>query len=190
MTILCLVRHAQSIGNQNGFYSGYTEGHHGLTERGFEQAERCGEKLSEMEFTKMWSSKLDRAVQTAQIIRMRSLSPVSFWVTTEHLNERHYGELGGLSRTHALELYGEEIVNRWSTTITQKPPGGESIQQVSQRARQYYRKNIEPFLGENNILIVSHMQILRGLVSYIEEIPLEDTLKTKINNAEPIIYEF
>lgn len=190
MTLLCLIRHGHSTGNRDKLFSGYTEEHHELTSKGHSQVEQAAKKLSGITFSKLWSSKLKRAIQTAQIIRMHSLKPPEFWVTTEALNERKYGQMSNLSRAEAVQKYGQPIVDSWSYTINQKPPGGESIQEVAQRAQRYYKNHIEPNLAEDDILIVSHYQIVRGLVSYIEEIPLRDTLHNPINNAEPIIYEF
>lgn len=61
---LYLVRHGQSVPNSERRYSGWSM--LPLTEKGFDDARRAGEKLKGIPFDRVYSSDLTRAVQTAR----------------------------------------------------------------------------------------------------------------------------
>ena len=90
-----LIRHAQSEWNQAGLFTGWADPE--LTEAGRREAERAAALIAAagIQFGQVYSSRLRRARQTAEIIvrlsQSRSLAIPNDW----RLNERHYGALQG-----------------------------------------------------------------------------------------------
>lgn len=110
---------------------------------------------------------------------------------SEKLNERYYGELQGLNRAETKKKYGEDQVKLWRTSYTDAPPGGESGQDVYERAIPFFQEYIEKELkAGKNILIVSSHHPLRAIIKYIEGIPAEKMVEVEIPFAGLVEYEF
>lgn len=95
MSRLYLVRHGESVWNQDGIVQG--QAGPGLTDRGHEQAEHLGAWLADEVHRDVAfvSSDLERCLETAAPFAERlGREPTTF----EDLRERHFGEWQGLSR--------------------------------------------------------------------------------------------
>ena len=62
---LYLIRHGESEGNLLGVFSGWLQ--HNLTEKGREDACKAGRIIKKVKFDKVYSSDLNRAIETAKI---------------------------------------------------------------------------------------------------------------------------
>ena len=92
MTIICLVRHGETDWNAIGKLQGRTD--IPLNETGIFQAEKCGEYLKESEWDFIITSPLNRAKQTAEIIKRKIDVPL---LEMDHFVERHFGEAEGMT---------------------------------------------------------------------------------------------
>lgn len=93
--LLVLVRHGQSEVNTKGIFSSSRD-LYPLTEKGREQAQAVAQELKKLNVSKMYSSPVLRAVETASIIS--TTLGVSF-EQDERLAERGFGKLEGTSGT-------------------------------------------------------------------------------------------
>src|SRR5262245_60260851 len=95
---LVLVRHGESVWNQENRFTGWTDVD--LSDKGREEAARAGKELQRLGFTfdVAHTSVLKRAIRTLWMI----LDPLDLmWIPVHHswrLNERHYGALQGLNK--------------------------------------------------------------------------------------------
>ncbi len=95
---IVLVRHGQSVWNEENRFSGWSDVP--LTEQGITEAKAAGQLLKEAGFTfdVAFSSLLKRAIHTLWI----ALTELDLmWIPVSYswrLNERHYGALQGLIR--------------------------------------------------------------------------------------------
>ncbi|XP_030070679.1 LOW QUALITY PROTEIN: fructose-2,6-bisphosphatase TIGAR-like [Microcaecilia unicolor] len=106
-----------------------------LSETGFRQAEAAGRFLSSVKFTRVFSSDLIRAKQTAATIlgKSRHCGDLEIRLDTR-LRERSYGTAEGkpLSDLRAMaKATGEQCPSY-------TPPGGETIEQVRARAKGFF----------------------------------------------------
>ena len=92
ITKLFLVRHGQSAGNAEGRFGGH--GPTPLSELGRHQAERAAEAIANEGIDAIFSSDLDRAMQTAEPLARKLNLPV---YATKAFRERHVGVLEGLT---------------------------------------------------------------------------------------------
>ena len=191
MTNLTLVRHGQSDWNNKNLFTGWENP--GLTKKGVEEAHKTGNLLKEenKNYSYLFTSILDRAINTADIILEElGIDQINI-IRDQALNERDYGELTGLNKDAARKKWGEDQVHIWRRSFDIPPPGGESLKDTAERVIPYFRDKILPLLIEdNNILISAHGNSLRALVMHIEGLSSEEILIREIATGQPISYEF
>ncbi|MBA7612692.1 2,3-bisphosphoglycerate-dependent phosphoglycerate mutase [subsurface metagenome] len=110
---------------------------------------------------------------------------------SEALNERHYGKLQGLNKAETMKKYGQDKVHQWRRSFKQRPPGGETLKDVFNRAIPFYKKYVEKDLKqEKNILMVVSHNSARALIKYIEKIADKDIIKLEVPYGGLIVYDF
>ena len=191
MTHLTLVRHGQSDWNEKNLFTGWENP--GLTEKGLVEAKETGKilKNSGFEYSYLYTSILDRAINTANII-LRELKVGEIkTIRSSALNERDYGDLTGLNKDEARKKWGDEQVHIWRRSYDVPPPSGESLKNTAERVLPYFKKEILPLLEDkNSILISAHGNSLRALVMFIENLSSDEILKREISTGQPITYKF
>jgi probable phosphoglycerate mutase len=127
MPILLLIRHGENDYSKKGKFAGRLPGVH-LNERGLQQAEELGKNLAEVPLKALYSSPLERAMETAApIARLRNLQLIE----EPGLLEADIGKWQGLSiRRVAVTKYWRVVQNAPSRA---GHPGGETFQQVQTR---------------------------------------------------------
>jgi broad specificity phosphatase PhoE len=97
---LILIRHCETDWNAAGRMQGHTDTI--LNDRGRTQAIDLADKLATLGISRIFTSDLKRALQTAQLISLRLGVPVK---ADPRLRECHFGELEGLTPAEASALY-------------------------------------------------------------------------------------
>ncbi len=156
-TRLVLARHGETEWSKSGQHTGRTD--IPLTDAGREQARRLGLALAGRTFSRVLSSPLVRARETAALAGFGDRV-----VLDDELQEWDYGEYEGRRRVDiARDDPGWTI---WSRPI----PGGESLAELGGRADRVIERLL-PVGGD--VLIFSHGHFLRVLAAgWIESPPL------------------
>ncbi len=155
---LLLIRHALTphVGHK---LSGWSSGVH-LSDEGRAQAARLTERLHDVQIDAIYSSPLDRAVETAQPIAKDHKLRVR---QREEIGEVKYGELEGKSlRTLAKGKLWARL-QTWPSDV--HFPGGESLRETQARAV----AAIERLRAEHpkqNVAVVSHGDWIRLSVAH------------------------
>lgn len=138
-----LIRHGATQWSENGRHTGTTD--LSLTPLGQKQAEQLKQRLAIETFSKVFSSPLKRALETCKLCGFDpSVNP--------DLREWNYGQYEGLTTPQILEK------NPGWNLFEKGAPGGESPEQVSQRAHHFLHQ-IHSLEGK--IAIFSHAHFLR-----------------------------
>lgn len=146
---LYLVRHGETHGMAEQRYGDFA-----LNERGQDQARRLAQQLADAPLTHAYSSPLQRAIQTSQIILSGRNVPLT---PLEDLCEADIGVFDGLTRAQAQERYPEFFAqSRIHPTVDFAWPGGETLGHVLQRARRAWQWFQIRHGGDDTLLVVSH----------------------------------
>lgn len=135
MTKIYIVRHGQDQDNANGLLNGHRDTV--LTDIGLEQANQIANKIQEanLVFDKIYSSPLQRAYRTAEIIanRLQLSQPEKL----DLLIERDYGIMSGKKITDIEKLFSSDIILKAQIiTYFLEAEGAETFPQVQDRAKQ------------------------------------------------------
>jgi probable phosphoglycerate mutase len=154
VTTFFFVRHGESEANRAHRFSGRTDSP--LTDRGREQATEVADALEGTSFDRIFATPLSRSLDTALVIARRRKMPVD---VVPDLIEIDVGERTGAAFD---EIRG---LPEWTDDGFVAWPGGESLEQVLDRAlramRRIHREN-----ERGTVLVIGHGGVTRILVSH------------------------
>ncbi|MFP3873798.1 MAG: 2,3-bisphosphoglycerate-dependent phosphoglycerate mutase [Thiohalophilus sp.] len=211
-----LIRHAQSRWNRENRFTGWADPP--LTDTGIAEAHAAGRLLREQGFVfdAAYSSRLQRAVTTLDILLEElgqgDIARTRAW----QLNERHYGALTGLDKGEATARHGEQQVWRWrrgyhdrAGALTREDarhschdplcrdidpshlPDVENLAETRERVMRYWEAEIVPRIRRGERLLISaHGNTLRALIMALSNMSVEEVERFEIPTATPIVYHF
>lgn len=159
--IIYLTRHGESEYN----VSGRIGGNPALTERGWQYSQALAKLFNQntVPGLRVWTSWLKRTIQTAAAID----APQERW---RALNEIDGGDMENMTYKEIADQYPEEFEDRAQNKFTYRYPSGESYQDLVAR--------LEPVMMElerqGNVLLVAHQAVLRCILGYFLDRPLEN----------------
>ena len=166
MTTLILVRHGESEWNRAGRIQGQVNSP--LTDLGINQAKAIRDHLSGIllnQELEIYTSPLDRAIQTAEIIAQGIDHPSSKIIIEERLNDFNLGEISGtFGWDKVAEIFPEQAQLRLQDPMRFHPSGGESGAEFEARLRSL----LEDLMDDGTLkLMVSHgivNKFIRGIL--------------------------
>ena len=163
---LVLARHGQTSWNAVGKFQGHSPVK--LNEHGISQAKRVAKAIGPMRPLALYSSPLPRALMTAKEISRAVSLPI---MPLDEIMEANLGELEGITGTEMRARY-PEIHARWRDDPSELAfPGGESMQQLRDRAWRAFRL-IEKAHPEGSVVAVSHSFTIRAILCKFLGLPL------------------
>lgn len=184
MTTLWLVRHGQTDWNVEGRYQGQTDVP--LNAAGLAQAHALAAELAGRPFDAVYSSDLQRARITAEIIARPLRLPVQ---TDIHLREINQGQWEGQIYKHLVARFQAEMLARRGDPNGFRPPDGESVAEVAARVAQAIDA-IACAHPDGQVIVVSHALALATLICQANQIPLQDVYDHLPHNAHPEVIEW
>jgi broad specificity phosphatase PhoE len=159
-TRLYLVRHAQSQGNTG---EDLTTGDPPLTDVGWEQARRLGERLKTQRLSRIYASPLTRTQQTASAIAEASGLEV---LTKPDLREVELGQ-ADLDIRVLPEKEREAVAKLIMTQGTWDAfPGSEGSEVARKRVREVIREIVNTHPGQR-LVVVAHAAFIQTFVSVV-----------------------
>jgi probable phosphoglycerate mutase len=172
-----LIRHGQTDWNQEGRYQGQTD--IPLNNNGIQQAQELALKLEGLHFASIYSSDLQRALTTAQIIAGRLGLPL---MIDPRLREIHQGQWEGMLFSEVARRFPREIALRHIDPLSARPPGGESVQEVAQRVAAAANDIAQKHPGQR-VIIASHGLAIATLLARANHHTLKSVFSLIPDNA-------
>ena len=215
MYTVVLLRHGESLWNQENRFTGWTD--IDLSDKGREEALEAGRVLKQdgYIFDVAYTSVLKRAIRTCWIVLdeldLMWIPVVRDW----RLNERHYGALQGLDKAETAAKHGEAQLKIWRRSYDIPPPPlsaddprhpgrdpryanlrpdqrplSESLANTVARFLPAWNETIAPAIRSGRrVLIAAHGNSLRALVKYLDGISDTDIVELNIPTGIPLVYE-
>lgn len=158
MTKVIFIRHGQTSWNKDKKYQGHSD--ISLNENGLRQAELVGKRLAEEKINAIYSSDLQRACQTAEMIAQHHALPI---IRKQELREINFGMWEGLTYQEIMETWPEILRTMYSQPSETCPPQGESFNKVRQRVIRALQQCIAKHQNET-IVVVSHGGTMRVIL--------------------------
>ena len=179
-TTLILIRHGQTPWNNLKKLQGQKD--IPLSPKGIEQAKLVAKRIKDMQITKIYSSSLKRAYQTAKMVAREIKLNIEI---EDRLKELAYGVHEGKSWSEVRHFY----IKNDSFNNKYKPKKGESNIEFRERVID----GLNSILGKNKggmVLIVCHAAVLHTLVRYFRDIPPEVDTYYRFPNTSVSIFHF
>ena len=211
MSYLILVRHGQSKWNLEKKFTGWVDVD--LTENGKLEAKKAGKLIKDKNISidLYYSSLQLRAKNTLKLIQ-DILGNKKKFKTVWQLNERHYGALTGLNKDEMKAKLGEDKVHQFRRSWDLRPdpldkenpyhptnieiykeipidkiPDTESLKDTYERVLEFYQKDIENKIINNNILISAYGNSIRALCKYLFKLDNSQISKLEIPTGNPLL---
>jgi len=205
-----LARHGESIWNKENRFTGWTNVP--LTQRGQNQAAAMGKTLKNNKVQPhcIFTSDLDRCIETSNIIRKKMNADFDI-NRTWRLNEKSYGDCEGVCRDDVVKMMSKDYVSELRRSFFMLPPNidtqdkydfseyqlktcehfyrynlhmGESKEMVLHRILPYWYETIIPTIRNRMCpLIVTHKHGARVLLKYLARMNLYDFDKLDVPNS-------
>lgn len=175
MPTLYLVRHGETDWNRSGQIMGSRPVP--LNENGRSQARELAQRLGTLPIEKLYSSPVDRARQTADIVASALHIPVTI---DNGLTEIGVGEWEGKFWDELVDDIAR--INFYASPHDARPPGGETLREVQSRAVAAVQRAC---LSEESgpVVLVSHADIVRAILGHYLRIDLELVRQMRIDHA-------
>ncbi len=181
---LLLVRHAENdwVGDR---LAGWTPGVH-LNDKGHQQAKALGERLTHLPIATIYSSPLERAVETAQAIATHHDLKVQI---LEGVGETRYGEWTGASLKELAKTELWPVVQVYPSGA--RFPGGESLRETQARAVAALDALRDAHPVETDVVVVvSHADIIKAAVAHYIGLHLDLFQRLVISPASLNVIQF
>lgn len=187
---LLLARHHESEWNKKGLWTGSRDVH--LTQYGFDKSAEMGKLIDDIQINAAFASIQVRSIETlACMLEVLNITVESIPVEyNKALDERNYGDYTGKNKWEMEKFIGKEAFDHIRRDWDCPVPNGETLKMVYARAVPYYQEKIVPLLREGkNVLVVSHGNALRALMTFIESVPYEEVAKLEMLFGGIVIYD-
>lgn len=167
MTRIYLTRHGETEWNLKKIMQGWQDSD--LTNLGRKQAKWLRNRLSKIEFEAVYSSPLNRALETAKIIKKDGFEEI---IIKEDLKEMGFGPWEGKTSVEIEKNYKDAYSNFWERPHLYRGEACESYYDVKKRVMPLIEEIIEKY--DNNVLIVTHTVIIKIIMAYFEARKMEN----------------
>lgn len=178
-TLLSTVRHGLTELNRDKRIGGRVDVP--LIEEGRRQAREAQEAFDGTPFDVVVSSPLSRALETAEIVAGVDREDI---VIKEGCTERSFGEMEGLAAALVRERLPQVCYTRvGDVNYSLNPPGGETFEELHERARRFLEYILESH-GGRKVLLFAHENFLQQLHGVIRGLGPMESLEQAILNCE------
>jgi len=175
---IIFLRHGQAKNNVDKILAGRTEGVP-LTETGISQAQHAAELLTHMKIGAIYSSPIQRAKHTAEIVGEKNSIDVTI---DDRLIELDMGKFTGKSYSEIISERGNVFEKFYNGDLEIAHNGVETFDQVKKRVKSIVDHVIEKHEDEN-VVLVTHMDPIKAMISTVVDLSPQNLFSLIIANA-------
>lgn len=183
MGLIIFLRHGQAKNNTERVLAGRTPGVP-LTEKGVDQSEQAAKFLEEMNISAIYSSPIERAKNTAEIIGKHVSIDVRI---DDRLIELDMGKFTGRPYDEIFSSHGNVFMKFYRGELEIAHNGVETFEQVKKRILDIVDHVIENHPDEN-VVLVTHMDPIKAMLSTVVSLSPENLFELIIANASLNIF--
>jgi len=181
--LIIFLRHGQAKNNTERVLAGRTPGVP-LTEKGVDQSEQAAKFLEEMNISAIYSSPIERAKNTAEIIGKHISIDVRI---DDRLIELDMGKFTGRPYDEIFSSHGNVFMKFYRGELEIAHNGVETFEQVKRRILDIVDHVIENHPDEN-VVLVTHMDPIKAMLSTVVSLSPENLFELIIANASLNIF--
>jgi len=176
--MIIFLRHAQAENNAKRILAGRTEGVH-LTKTGIEQAEQIAKYLKPLDISAIYSSPIERASHTAEIVAKNCSLEV---VLDERLTEIDMGKFTRMNYDDMFAKYGNIFLKFYENDPVIAEHEVETFLEVQRRILDMVTHVVKKHKNEN-VILVTHMDPIKSMLSIVMDLKPKTLFELIIANA-------
>ena len=180
---IIFLRHGQAKNNTERILAGRTEGVP-LTDTGIKQSEHTAQLLEHMNISTIYSSPIERAKHTAEIVGKHNSLDVTI---DDRLNELDMGKFTGMPYDQIFSSHGNVFMKFYNGELEIAHNGVETFSDVQKRILGIVAHIIEKHPDEN-VLLVTHMDPIKAMLSTVVDLSPTNLYELIIANASLNIF--
>ena len=175
---IIFLRHGQAKNNTERILSGRTPGVP-LTDKGITQAQQTAELLEHMNISAIYSSPIQRAKHTAEIVVKHNSIDVTI---DDRLIELDMGKFTNVPYDEIFSSHGNVFMKFYDGELEIAHNGVETFADVKKRVASIVEEVIEKHPDEN-VVLVTHMDPIKAMLSTIVDLSPTNLFELIIANA-------
>jgi len=175
--MIIFLRHAQAENNAKRILAGRTEGVH-LTKAGIEQAESIAKYLNSLDISAIYSSPIERASHTAEIVAKNSLD----YELDDRITEIDMGRFTRMNYDDMFAKYGNIFLKFYENDPVIAEHEVETFPHVQRRVLDIVNHVVKKHKNEN-VILVTHMDPIKSMLSTVMELKPKSLFELIIANA-------
>ena len=176
--MIIFLRHAQAENNTKRILAGRTEGVP-LTKTGIEQAKRISEYLKPLDISAIYSSPIERAKHTAEIVAESCSLDVAL---DERLTEIDMGKFTRMNYDDMFAKYGNIFLKFYENDPVISEHEVETFPNVQKRVLDLVDHVLKKHNNEN-VILVTHMDPIKSMLAKVMNLAPETLFELIIANA-------
>ncbi|GBL40940.1 histidine phosphatase family protein [Nitrosopumilaceae archaeon] len=183
MGSIIFLRHGQAKNNIERILTGRTPGVP-LTEEGINQAEKAAKFLEHMNISAIYSSPIERARHTAEIVGKHNSLDVTI---DDRLIELDMGKFTGVPYDEIFTSHGNVFMKFYNGELEIAHNGVETFSEVKKRVLGIVDHVIENH-PDQNVVLVTHMDPIKAMLSTVVDLTPTNLFELIIANASLNIF--
>jgi probable phosphoglycerate mutase len=180
---IIFLRHGQAKNNIERILTGRTPGVP-LTEKGIDQAEKAAKFLEHMNISAIYSSPIERARHTAEIVGKHNSLDV---IIDDRLIELDMGKFTGVPYDEIFTSHGNVFMKFYNGELEIAHNGVETFSEVKKRVLGIVDHVIENH-PDQNVVLVTHMDPIKAMLSTVVDLTPTNLFELIIANASLNIF--
>ena len=183
MGSVIFLRHGQAKNNIERILTGRTP-NIPLTEKGIEQAKKTAKFLEQMNIAAIYSSPIERAKHTAEIVAQHNSLDVTI---DDRLIELDMGEFTGVPYDDIFTSHGNVFMKFYNGELEIAHNGVETFAEVKKRILSIVDHVVEKH-PDQNVVLVTHMDPIKAMLSTVVDLTPTNLFELIIANASLNIF--